>query len=162
MLVTEEEYTEEVREALAPRVGAEYKIMFNDSEKGSESVVVPIMNKTEKAPDRILIGEGDREIYERLKKTSFFEGKDNKDIFLMALAWGFHNGKSSPITNKETFFLLTTLEEHEKSIINAIAVYVKDDVEVLLNKKEVYDIAQEYGICGCKVADKMISDKEES
>ena len=41
MLVTEEEYTDEVREALAPRVGAEYKIMFNDSEKGSESQVVP-------------------------------------------------------------------------------------------------------------------------
>ena len=41
MLVTEEEYTNEVREALAPRVGAEYKIMFNDSEKGSESQVVP-------------------------------------------------------------------------------------------------------------------------
>ncbi|MDP1553209.1 MAG: hypothetical protein Q8M06_09365, partial [Methanobacteriaceae archaeon] len=41
MLVTEEEYTKEVREALAPRVGAEYKIMFNDSEKGSESMVVP-------------------------------------------------------------------------------------------------------------------------
>lgn len=41
MLVTEEEYTKEVREALAPRIGAEYKIMFNDSEKGSESVVVP-------------------------------------------------------------------------------------------------------------------------
>lgn len=41
MLVTEEEYTKEVREALAPRVGSEYKIMFNDSEKGSESVVVP-------------------------------------------------------------------------------------------------------------------------
>jgi len=41
MLVTEEEYTKEVREALAPRIGAEYKIMFNDSEKGSESQVVP-------------------------------------------------------------------------------------------------------------------------
>ena len=121
-----------------------------------------LMNKTEKAPDRILIGEGDREIYDRLKKTSFFDGKDNKDIFLMALAWGFHNGKSSPISNKETFFLLTTVEEHEKSIINAIAVYVKDDVEVLLNKKEVYDIAQEYGSAGVRLLDKMISDKEEA
>lgn len=121
-----------------------------------------LMNKTEKAPDRILIGEGDREIYERLKKTSFFEGKDNKDIFLMALAWGFHNGQSSPITNKETFFLLNTLEDHERSIIHAIAVYKKDDVEILLNKKEVYNIAQEYGSAGVRLLDEMISDKEEA
>lgn len=41
MLVTEEEYTSEVRNALAPRVGAEYKINFNDSEEGSQSKVVP-------------------------------------------------------------------------------------------------------------------------
>lgn len=41
MLVTEEEYTPEVRDALLPRVGAEYKIVFNDSEKGSQSEVIP-------------------------------------------------------------------------------------------------------------------------
>ena len=34
-----------------------------------------LMNKTEKAPDRILIGEGDREIYERLKKLAFLKVK---------------------------------------------------------------------------------------
>ncbi len=83
------------------------------------------MNKTEKAPDRIYISEGDRDIYERLKKTSFFEGKDNKDLFLMALALGFYNGKSIPLTNKKIFFLLNTLEEHERSIIHSIAVYEK-------------------------------------
>ena len=40
MLVTETEYTQEVKEALSSRVGAEYLIKFHDSKEGSESKVI--------------------------------------------------------------------------------------------------------------------------
>ena len=44
MLVTEEEYTEEVKKALCSRVGAEYKIKFVESENGGISQVVSYEN----------------------------------------------------------------------------------------------------------------------
>ena len=44
----------------------------------------------------------------------------------MALAWGFHNGQSSPITNKRDFFLIKySWKTTEYLIIHAIAVYEK-------------------------------------
>ena len=40
MLLTDEEYTAEVRDVIKKHVGMEYKINFNDSEQGCESTVV--------------------------------------------------------------------------------------------------------------------------
>lgn len=41
LLVTEEEYTPEVRERLYERIGKEYRIHFRESQKGSEAKVIP-------------------------------------------------------------------------------------------------------------------------
>jgi DNA sulfur modification protein DndD len=41
LLVTEEEYTSEVRDNLSDHVGKEYRILFEQKEKGSEAKVIP-------------------------------------------------------------------------------------------------------------------------
>jgi hypothetical protein len=41
MLVTEEEYTQEVRERLSERVGKEYRIIFKEVGKGGKAEVIP-------------------------------------------------------------------------------------------------------------------------
>lgn len=41
MLVTEEEYSLEVRERLRERVGREYKIKFEETSDGSQAKVIP-------------------------------------------------------------------------------------------------------------------------
>lgn len=115
----------------------------------------------EKVPDRILIGKGDREIYEKLKSINFFQEKDNKDIFMMALIWGFHEGKRKKVQNAETFFLLNTLEDADEAIMNAIAVYENKDIDIFLSKKELYKIIQEYGSAGIRLLESQFFEKDD-
>ncbi|MDO9044560.1 MAG: hypothetical protein Q7U35_04555 [Methanobacteriaceae archaeon] len=119
------------------------------------------MIKSENAPDRLFIEKDDREIYDRLKKINLFRKYDNKNLFLMAMVFGFHKKQFYPINNPDGFVRLSYLRDNEESLINALAVYEINDLDILLNKKKVYLIAEEYANAGIKIIDKMISDSDE-
>ena len=60
-----------------------------------------------KTPDRLNIRKSDRKDYNRLlEKDSPFSGKENKDLFMMALIIGFHEETRVKLDGKEGFFLL--------------------------------------------------------
>jgi len=112
-----------------------------------------------KAPDRLNIRKSDRKDYDRLlEKDSPFAGKENKDLFMMALIVGFHEEIRVKLDGKEGFFLLYHLNDKENSIIKAIAVAEEGDLNILLDKKKVYSIVEEYAAGGIKLLkDKVFS-----
>jgi len=112
-----------------------------------------------KEPDRLYIRKSDRKDYDRLlEKDSPLVGKENKDLFTMALITGFHEGTRVKLDKREGFFLLYHLNDEENSIIKAIAVAEEGDLNILLDKKKVYSIAEEYAAGGIKLLrDKIFS-----
>lgn len=112
-----------------------------------------------KEPDRLYIRKSDRKDYDRLlEKDSPLVGKENKDLFTMALITGFHEGTRVKLDKREGFFLLYHLNNEENSIIKAIAVAEEGDLNILLDKKKVYSIAEEYAAGGIKLLrDKVFS-----
>ena len=113
-----------------------------------------------KAPDRLSINKSDRNDYSRLlEKDSPFSGKENKDLFIMAMIVGFHEGKRIKLDKKDGFFLLYHLDDNEDTIIKAIAVAKEGNLNVLIDKKKVYSIAEEYAAGGIKLLkDKVFSE----
>ena len=79
-------------------------------------------------------------------KTSFFFGKDHKDVFLMAMVYGFLNNSVKPLGEKHSggHCRVETLNERDITLIKAVAVKKTGSLDVLLNLKEVYSIAEQY------------------
>jgi len=108
------------------------------------------MNK--KIRDRLFINRRDREDYERLKRRdSPFAGKENKELFMLALVAGYVDGNRIPLKDRDGFVRLEYLNDREKSIIKAIAITEEDNLDVLLDEDKVYTIAEEYAASGIKL-----------
>jgi len=104
-----------------------------------------------KAPDRIYIEKGDRENkYKKLLDLPVFSYMENKDIFLYAMAVGFHSGVRKQINSREGFFLTNLLEDqHEyNALLYAVALIETKNNDILADIKEVYNIAEEYANSG--------------
>lgn len=114
---------------------------------------------TNKRPDRVNIRKSDRKDYKFLQEQEPFEGKTNKEVFMMAMAVGFHKGNRIEFHKgeKEGFFLLKDLNDKEKSIFYAIAI-AEEGVNVLLDTNKVYSIAEEYANGGIKLLKDKIFD----
>jgi dnd system-associated protein 4 len=103
-------------------------------------------------PRVLNIRKSDKEDYKRLmEKDSPFAGKDDKDLFLMAMIMGFCEGSRIPLDKKESYVRIEYLTDREKSIIKSIAVADEEDLNILANKRRVYSIAEEYAAGGIKL-----------
>lgn len=110
-----------------------------------------------KTPIILDIRKSDRKDYDLLKdKDSPFAGKGNKELFLMAMIIGFRNGTRVKLDTRDTFARIEYLNSKEKSIIKAIAVAEDGDLNVLLDKKKFYSIAEEYAAGGIKLLKKKV------
>lgn len=104
-----------------------------------------------KVPDRLYVEKSDLEDFNILKdKGSDLHGKENKEIFIMAMVLGFYNGARRNLDTKEGYFLEYHLTDEERSLIKAIAINEEQDLDVLLNPQKVYSIAEEYATGGIK------------
>ncbi len=103
-------------------------------------------------PKVINVGNRDKKDFDLLKedKSSFFYGRDHKEIFLMAMVYGFLNNNSKPLGEKHSggHCRVETLNETDMTLIKAIAVKKTGGLDVLLNLKEVYSIAEQYATGG--------------
>lgn len=116
-----------------------------------------------KDPAIIYIRKSDKEHFSRLEeKDSPFGNKDKKHLFLTAMVVGFKNGIKHKITDRDPSGYIRTeyLSDTEKALINAVAVKDAGNLEVLLDKKRVYSIAEEYAAGGIKILkDQVFSGK---
>lgn len=116
-----------------------------------------------KDPAIIYIRKSDKEHFSRLEeKDSPFGNKGKKHLFLAAMVVGFKNGIKHKITDRDPPGYIRTeyLSDTEKALINAVAVKDAGNLEVLLDKKRVYSIAEEYAAGGIKILkDQVFSGK---
>lgn len=109
------------------------------------------MNNNQKAPSRVYIPREMEESIGDIKKEKFFEDAQNKHIYLLALSIGFKNNKKSKFEKRHEFVRLGTFNEKEKALIKSIAISDYGGLEILSNKKEVYEISEKYAATGLKI-----------
>lgn len=105
---------------------------------------------SKKVPDRLYIRKVDVESYKLLAKerSSFLNGKENKELFIMAMVYGFLRGNRLKLDKKEGFIREEYLKDEYRTVMKALAMKEEGGLEVLLNPQKVYSIAEEYAAGG--------------
>jgi hypothetical protein len=104
---------------------------------------------SEKKIDRLYVDKKDFDQFNRLKeKDSPFAGCQNKDIFLAAMIIGYNEGTKIELTKKEGYVREEYLTKEDLAMIKSIAVAETGDLKILLDKKKVFSIAEEYATGG--------------
>jgi hypothetical protein len=111
-----------------------------------------------KGPDRFYVDLNDRKLYEKIENEQVFSDKTRKEQFMFAMATGFRNGVKRPIETREGFFLAKDLRSEDEALMYALALFDHDSPEVLLDRKEVFQIAEQYAHAGIR----LLADKVES
>lgn len=76
----------------------------------------------------------------------------NKDVFFIALSWGFYNGnKASKIKKSGTGVRVEYLDQEDIALIRAIHRSAAGDVEDLLNPDAGFEIAELYAEGGIRL-----------
>jgi len=113
-----------------------------------------------KIPDRIYVPSRDE--YKKLtEKESPLAGKELKHIFLFALAIGYYENLRKELPKqKDDLIRIEYLSEEEKCIIKAIAINSCGEINIIMDKKSIYSIAEEFAAGGIEVLKNMISSNE--
>lgn len=89
-----------------------------------------------------------KKIYDNLRELAEFKSLDNKDLFIMALVFGYKSGKKRELKSKEKtesgFTRERYLTDNDNCILKAIAIQQENEVDVIRDIQKVYTIAEEY------------------
>lgn len=107
-------------------------------------------NSNQKVSNRLSREQGTNSTYANLLSRPGPLSSDNKkysrDIFSLALAFGYEKGMRVPIETKDNFINKTNFGEILPSLINALAITKSEKgIEILAeDPSEIYRIAEEY------------------
>lgn len=115
-------------------------------------------------PDRLYIERKDKDkFYDKLLGKSSpigrHNGYKNKDIFLLAMCLGFKEKNRQKLSTREGYFLDKDLSNEEKALLYALAVSEEGDLKVLLDRKKVYSVAEEYANGGIPILYHQVFDE---
>lgn len=113
--------------------------------------------------DRLMIGKTDRSVYtEILESSQLKKGRlQNKEVFLLSAVLGFQKGQRIPIKGgKEGYFLVDRLKEADLALMDAIAIKETESLDIINDKKEVFNIIEEYAHAGIQLLGDMVFDKD--
>jgi len=103
-------------------------------------------------PSTITIEKADKKDFDLLieDRGSYFHGRDRKEVFIMAMVYGYDRGVWKPLRDKLSggYFRVEYLNDQEKTLIKALAVHREGSLDVLLDPKHVYSIAEELAAGG--------------
>lgn len=108
-------------------------------------------------PDRLHIDKEDRKLYDELDKENMLKFKDNggrrtrKEQFIFSMVIGYKNTIKRPLDTKDGFFNTRDMRLEDEALINAIAINDNNSVDVLANREEVFQIAEEYAHAGIRL-----------
>lgn len=101
-------------------------------------------------PDRIYVDKDDKELYEKIKEEEIFQDRENKDLFIIAMAYGFKHQVKRKLDKKEGYLRTEYLKREDWGLINSVAV--NDGLIDNLNDREaVLKLAEEYAHGGIKL-----------
>jgi len=92
------------------------------------------------------------------ERTSPFCGKQFNEIFLLAMAYGKKFGEREKLKERYPNIPLRTFLTEELWLIKAVAMSESNSLDILLNQKELYKIAEEYANNGVKLLKQDIVD----
>lgn len=110
-----------------------------------------MQNEDTDAPIVISIKKSLHKDFKNLKEdaSSPLSKRENKDIFILAMCIGFRKGSCIHLLEqKEGVTRFEYLSDTDKNIINTLAVHREGSLDVLLNKRKVYAIAEGYASGG--------------
>jgi len=88
-------------------------------------------------------------------------GIDNKHLFILTMALGFKNNKYAPLRSGERhsggYCRVESLSPEDKSLIKAIAVCKMKDLNLLVNPKQMYQIAEGYANGGISLLKELVN-----
>ena len=97
-----------------------------------------------------------KEIYDNILKDVMFKGMHLKDVFLLAMALGFYKKRRKKLPRGKLNIIRTIDFETKENIINSIAVASEGNLNVLIDKKKVYEIVEEYANSGIELLSKIM------
>jgi len=77
-------------------------------------------------------------------KGSPFYKKDLKDVFISSMALAFRLGKRKPLGKKKDIADISVFTESQLLLIKSVAVATENNLEILLDEKKKFEIAEEY------------------
>lgn len=95
-------------------------------------------------------------------KGSPFYKKDLKDVFIFSMALAFKLGKRKPLGKKKDIADISVFTESQLLLIKSVAVATENNLEVLLDEKKKFEIAEEYANAGIYVLHEIIFESKEN
>ena len=114
-------------------------------------------NKDKTVSDRLSREKGTSKIYNKLLENNGPLNKANKihskDIFALALAYGYSRGSRLPIESRQQFINKNNFGKDLPSLINALAITKsKEGIEILAeDTPKIYKFAEEYANGGLDI-----------
>ncbi|TRZ49256.1 MAG: hypothetical protein D4S01_08990, partial [Dehalococcoidia bacterium] len=104
---------------------------------------------SEKKIDRLYVDRKDVDQFNRLKeKDSPFAGCQSKTVFFAAMILGYKNGTKIELDKRKEYVREEYLTDEDLTIIKSIAIAETGNLKILLDKKKVFAIAEEYATGG--------------
>jgi dnd system-associated protein 4 len=102
----------------------------------------------------------DKKIYENFKsnKSSFFYRLEYTQIFLAAMALGYHKKERKPLNKRSRSIPTNVFNPYERWMIISLAVEEERDVSILKNEAKILNIAEEYANGGIKYLNSIQDD----
>lgn len=130
------------------------------------------MNAEKKKKDpQIFISKKARQLFQNMsKRYGEFKGLDNKDLFMLAVIFGYRKGKSGKKSLRKQekaasgFTRERYLHDNDNSILKAISVVDEKNVGLISGNRipEVYLIAERYANGGIEDLKKFVFDNPAS
>lgn len=109
-------------------------------------------------PVALSIKKAERQIYQELSQTKPLNGIENKRIFLLAMGIGFLAGKKGNLKGDKNSYVRTEYIKDDMPLLNALAIFEKGNPEVVGDKKEVCEIAEQYASGGIKTLKRYLDE----
>jgi hypothetical protein len=85
------------------------------------------------------------------ESSSIFAGKNQKDLFIFAMALGKAKNKKSAVKSKQNNVSVSAMTEKQKWALLSIGIFESRDLICLKDESSIYNIAEKYAEEGMKI-----------
>jgi dnd system-associated protein 4 len=105
-----------------------------------------------------------KELYNQYKDKIVegpLNGRSLTEIFTLALTMGFNNLERKPLNEKKGFIRPESFGSILPTLMRSIAIHETENIEILTDEEEVFNISEEYGNAGIKYLSSKYSENTE-
>lgn len=101
--------------------------------------------------ERMYIEESDKESYDTLREIEPFNNMNWKEIFMFCMALGYSRKVKQAIKKRKELFFVKDFDKEDEALMCALALRDENSIDVLADRKKIYEIAEEYANAGIKI-----------